>query len=78
MTSEVMVAVLSLVGTLVGSMSGVVASARLTNYRIKKLEEKVDKHNNFAARLPVVEEQIKVGNHRITDLEEKYERIVLK
>lgn len=78
MNGEIVVGLLSLAGTLIGSLSGVVASARLTNYRIKKLEEKVDKHNNFAARLPVVEEQIKVGNHRITDLEEKYERIVLK
>lgn len=78
MNSEIVVGLLSLAGTLIGSLSGVVASAKLTNYRIAQLEKKVDKHNNFAARLPVVEEQIKVGNHRITDLEDKYERIVLK
>jgi ABC-type lipoprotein release transport system permease subunit len=78
MNSEIVVGSLSLVGTLLGSGLGVLASAKLTNYRIAQLEKKVDKHNNFAARLPVVEEQIKVSCHRISDLEEKYERIVLK
>ena len=35
----------------------------------EQLEKKVDKHNNFASRMPVIEEQIKVINHRIDDLE---------
>lgn len=78
MNGEIVVGLLSLAGTLIGSGLGVVASAKLTNYRICQLEKKVEKHNSFAERLPVVEEQIKVGNHRITDLEDKYERIVLK
>ena len=46
-------------------------SAKLTNYRIQQLEKKVDKHNNFAERIPVIEQQIKVANHRIDDLERK-------
>ena len=37
---------------------------------MEQLEKKVDKHNNFASRMPVVEEQIKVINHRLTDLED--------
>lgn len=69
MNTEILVALLSLCGTLLGSLSGVIVSARLTNYRLAQLEEKVQKHNNFAARMPVVEEQIKVINHRISDLE---------
>lgn len=69
MSTEILVALLSLCGTLLGSLGGVVVSARLTNYRLAQLEEKVQKHNNFAARMPVVEEQIKVINHRISDLE---------
>lgn len=77
MKSEMIVAVFSLLGTLAGTFGGIIASAKLTNYRICQLEKKVDKHNNFAERLPVVEEQIKVSCHRITDLEEKYERIAL-
>lgn len=40
-----------------------------TNTRLDNLEKKVDKHNNFCERLPIVEEQIKVINHRIDDLE---------
>ena len=71
MTSEIIIALLSLAGTLLGSFGGIVASAKLTNFRIEQLEKKVDKHNNFASRVPVVEEQIKGINHRIDDLEDK-------
>ena len=57
---------LALIGTAIGSFSGF----KLTSYRVEQLEKKVDKHNNFASRMPVVEEQIKVINHRLTDLED--------
>ena len=57
---------LALIGTAIGSFSGF----KLTSYRVEQLEKKVDKHNNFASRMPVVEEQIKVSNHRLTDLED--------
>lgn len=69
MDNTVLVALLSFSGTLVGSLFGVLASAKLTNYRIEQLEKKVDKHNNFAERIPVLEEKIKVEEHRIEDLE---------
>lgn len=65
--STIIVAVLSLLGTLAGSYGGM----RIMSYRIEQLEKKVEKHNSFAERLPVVEEQIKVANHRISDLEQK-------
>lgn len=71
MSETVFVAVLTLVGTLVGTFGGILTSSKLTAYRIEQLEKKVDKHNNFAERIPVVEEQIKVINHRIEDLENK-------
>ena len=71
MQSEVLVAVLSLVGMVIGSFGGIMASAKLTNFRIEQLEKKVDKHNNFASRVPVVEEQVKVICHRLDDLEDK-------
>lgn len=70
MPPEIMVAVISLVGTVAGAFLGVLASASLTNWRLKSLEAEVREHNNFARRMPVVEEQIKVINHRIDDLEE--------
>lgn len=69
MPNEVIVALLALVGTLIGTFGGIIASSKLTAYRIEQLEHKVDKHNNFAERIPVIEEQIKVANHRIDDLE---------
>lgn len=65
----VIVALISLVGTLIGSLAGILVSAKLTTYRLEQLEKRVAEHNNFARRMPVVEEQIKVINHRIEDLE---------
>ena len=67
--NDYIVAIISMLGTCIGSMFGVVASARLTNFRLESLEKKVDKHNNFAQRIPVIEEQIKDTNHRLDGLE---------
>ena len=69
MNPEVLAAVLALVGTVIGSGGGILVSSKLTNYRLQQLENKVAEHNNYARRMPVVEEQIKVINHRINDLE---------
>lgn len=43
----------------------------LIEYKLDELTREVREHNNFARRMPVVEEQIKVANHRIEDLEKK-------
>ncbi len=69
MDTDIVVALIALLGTGLGSLTGVLTANKLSNYRIKQLELKVDKHNNFAGRMPVVEEQIKVINHRLEDLE---------
>nr|DAW19728.1 MAG TPA: Low affinity iron permease [Caudoviricetes sp.] len=57
------------------SLFGVLASNRktqaVTETKIDELTREVREHNNFARRMPVVEEQIKEINHRIADLEEK-------
>ncbi len=58
-------------GTCAGSFGGIITASKLTSYRLKQLENKVDKHNRFAERMPVIEEQIKVLNHRVEDLENK-------
>lgn len=71
MDSNVIIALISLVGSLVGTLGGILVSSKMTVYRIEQLERKVDKHNNFAERMPVVEEQIKVINHRIEDIEKE-------
>lgn len=70
MNSELIVAILACVGTLIGSFGGIMASNRLTVYRIQKLEEKVDKHNCVIQRTFILEEKMSVANHRIDDLED--------
>ena len=74
MDSEIIVALIALIGTLGGSLSGVLVSSKLTAYRLRQLENRVEEHNHYARRLPVVEEQIKVINHRVADLEAREER----
>lgn len=64
------VALVSLVGTLIGTFGGIITASKLTNYRIEQLERKVDKHNNFAEKIPLIQNDIKVANHRIDNLEE--------
>ena len=69
--TDIIVALIALFGTLGGSLSGVLVSSKMTNYRIQQLEKKVDKHNNFAEKIPLIREQLKVANHRIEDLEKE-------
>ena len=69
MEGETIITALSLIGTLAGSFSGILVSSKLTNYRIEQLEKKVDKHNTFAERMPVIEEKIKDHDRRIEVLE---------
>lgn len=70
MDSTIICALVSLVGTLGGSLGGILVSSKLTAYRLEQLEKKVEEHNNFARRMPVIEEQIKELANRIDDLEE--------
>lgn len=77
MTETIIVAILSLLGTCAGSVAGIMTANKLTNYRIEQLEKKVEKHNNVLERVyllekheAVIDEEIKVANHRIDDLEE--------
>ena len=67
-------------GGLLGSLGGVIASSKLTTYRIQQLENKVEKHNTVIERTykleeteAVMQEQIRVANHRIADLEKQME-----
>ncbi len=73
MDSTVICAFLSFMGTLGGSLGGILVSSKLTAYRIEQLENRVAEHNNFARRMPVVEERIEQAEHRIERLEEKYD-----
>lgn len=71
MENEIIVAVIALLGTALGTGGGIFASSTLTNHRIEQLEKKVDKHNTIIERTFILEEKMKVANHRIDDLEKR-------
>lgn len=68
MSSEVLVGVLSLAGTLIGSIAGIMTANKLANYRISQLEEKVDKHNTLIERMVIVEQSTKSAHKRLDEL----------
>lgn len=62
---------LALIGSAIGVFSGIKTGQKITEVKLEELTREVREHNNFARRMPVVEEQIKVINHRISDLEKR-------
>ena len=66
--NEIIVAVLGLCGTLAGSFLGVIASQKLTQFRLEKLEKKVDLHNQVIERTYKLEGQMAECMHDIRDL----------
>ena len=80
MSDAIVVAFITGGMTLIGTILTVLMASRktdenlrvaqaITDTKIEELTREVRKHNNFAERIPVIEEQIKVANHRIEDLE---------
>lgn len=75
---QVLIAFLAFLGTLIGSIAGILTANKLTNYRIEQLEKKVSVHNQLIDRMyevekreDVIEEKVRVANHRIEDLEQE-------
>ena len=68
--NEIIVALITGGVTLAGVLISNQKSQAVTETKIEELTREVREHNNFAKRMPVVEEQIKVINHRIEDLED--------
>ena len=68
MNEVVVVGLLSLAGTLIGSVSGILVSNKLAMYRIEQLEKKVEKHNTVMERTAVLERDLKTAYNRIDDL----------
>lgn len=72
MSNELIVAVLSCIGTIAGSITGILVSNRLSNYRIEQLEKKIDKYANnvdeMRERLIIVEQSTKSAHHRLDDV----------
>lgn len=67
MPSEVIIGILSLCGTLIGTIGGIMTTSKLTNYRLQQLESAVSKHNTLIDRMYKVE-------NRVTLLEDEYKR----
>lgn len=68
MSEAVAVALIGLAGSGIGAFIGVMTSAKLTQYRLQKLEEKVDKHNSVIERMYVAEGKITELEHDVRDL----------
>ena len=80
MSDAVLVALIGLAGSGLGSVLGILVSSKLTQYRLEQLEKKVEAHNRVIDRVykleertELQEEKIKVANHRIEDLERRAE-----
>ncbi len=71
MTEAIIVALLGFAGTLLGSLFGVLAAQKLTQYRLSQLEDKVNKHNNLIERTYVLEGQMAEVQHDIRDIKQK-------
>ena len=81
MSDSIIVALIGLAGSGVGSILGVLVSSKLTIYRVEQLEKQVAKHNNVIERTyqlerhnEVQDEKIAVANHRLEDLERTVEK----
>lgn len=69
-TSSIIIAVISLVGTLLGTFGGILTSAKLSNYRIEQLEKKVEKHNSVIDRTYTLEGEVKTIKVEIEEIKE--------
>ncbi|MBO5568408.1 MAG: hypothetical protein J6A79_05685 [Clostridia bacterium] len=68
MDKTIIVGLLSLAGTLIGTLGGILASNKLITYRIEQLEKKVDQHNNIITRTFQLEGRMNEAEHDIRDL----------
>lgn len=70
MSETIIVSIISLVGTLLGTLGGILASQKLTSYRISQLEQKVDKHNNLIDRTYKIEARITLIEQELNEIKE--------
>ena len=65
MSPEIIIGILSLCGTFIGTLGGILTSNKLTNYKIEVLSKRVDKHNNLVERMFEAEEEIAILKEKI-------------
>ena len=75
MSDVIVVALISLSGTLIGTFGGIMTSNKLTGYRIEQLEKKVEKHNNIIERMYCCENSINILDERIHETQSDMEDI---
>lgn len=68
MQPEIIVGILSCAGTIIGTLGGIIATSKLTNFRLQQLEEKVNKHNNLVERMYKVEGQVQENANDIKEI----------
>lgn len=68
MDNNVLMAIISLLGSIVGTFGGIMAANRLTNYRLEELEKKVEKHNNVVERMYSLETRVAVDEEELEHL----------
>ena len=74
MDNTIIVAIISFLGTLIGTAGGIIASGKLTEYRISQLEKKVDAQNAISSRIPLLEEKISNISRRIGYIEKEHNK----
>lgn len=72
MDSTIIVAILSLLGTLIGSLGGIIASNKLVIYRIQELEKKVEKHNSVIDRVYKLEKNEAIIEEELDHLKDSH------
>lgn len=75
MSDVVIVGLLSLAGSVVGTLGGIMATQRLTAYKIEQLQREVARHNGLIERTYRLEGQMNEARHDIRDMKERMERI---
>lgn len=75
MSEALWIAILGMIGTLIGTLGGIVASAKLTNHRIQQLEDKVNKHNNLIERTYKLEGRMTEAEHKMQTMVDNFNRV---
>ena len=73
MNETIIVAILSLIGTLIGTFGGIVTANKLVSYRLEQLEKKVEKHNSVVERVFILETKVTKDEEEIEHLKEFHE-----
>ncbi len=69
METEIIVSLITLCGSAIGTFAGIAVNSKLTNFRIEQLEKRVNKHNNVIERTGKLEERVGAMDYRLKELE---------